>query len=137
MNPSAFAEVHKFARLLRVGGERFLLKYVDVALGCRPNHRAADVMWHRDDDEIKVFGLEHLMEVGITLLVTTVHSLQIVDEPLPETEHDFRVDVIVTPEEIITCESPQRPRGLIWEHLNPEKIAAIPILAARARDHHP
>lgn len=80
-----------------------------------------------------------LTEAGLirpeTVIVTTVHSLQIVDELLPETEHDFSVDVIVTPEEIITCESPRRPHGLIWEHLNPEKIAAIPILSARARDY--
>jgi 5-formyltetrahydrofolate cyclo-ligase len=42
-----------------------------------------------------------LVEAGVlrsdTVLVTTVHRLQVVDEPLPETVHDFRVDLIVTP----------------------------------------
>jgi 5-formyltetrahydrofolate cyclo-ligase len=42
-----------------------------------------------------------LVEAGVlrpsTVLVTTVHPLQVVDEPLPETVHDFRVDLIVTP----------------------------------------
>jgi 5-formyltetrahydrofolate cyclo-ligase len=67
-----------------------------------------------------------------TVIATTVHSLQVVDEPLPETEHDFSVDLIVTPDEVIPCGPARRPTGFIWEHLNPEKIAAIPVLAARA-----
>jgi 5-formyltetrahydrofolate cyclo-ligase len=79
-----------------------------------------------------------LQEAGLigpsTTIVTTVHSLQVVDEPLLETEHDFSVDLIITPEEIIQCGPPRRPRGLVWEHLSPEKIASIPVLAARAED---
>lgn len=67
-----------------------------------------------------------------TLIVTTVHPLQVVDHNLPETEHDFSVDLIVTPDQIIDCPPLRRPAGLIWEHLDPAKIAAIPILAARA-----
>ncbi|MFC7731118.1 hypothetical protein [Actinomadura keratinilytica] len=41
------------------------------------------------------------------------------------------MDLIVTPDEVITCGPPRRPRGVIWEHLSPEKIASIPLLAAR------
>jgi 5-formyltetrahydrofolate cyclo-ligase family len=41
-----------------------------------------------------------LVEAGVirpdTILATTVHALQVVDEPLPETSHDLRVDLIVT-----------------------------------------
>lgn len=78
-----------------------------------------------------------LHEAGLigpaTTIVTTVHTLQVVDEELPETEHDFSVDVIVTPDEVITCSPPRRPRGLVWEHLSKEKIAAIPVLTARAQ----
>jgi hypothetical protein len=62
--------------------------------------------------------------------VTTVHHLQVVDEALPETEHDFSVDLIVTPGEVIECGPPRRPGGLYWEHLTEDKIAAIPVLAA-------
>lgn len=76
-----------------------------------------------------------LQEAGLigpsTAIVTTVHSLQIVDDELPETKHDFSVDVIVTPYEVITCDTPRRPCGLIWTDLSPEKIGAIPVLAAR------
>jgi 5-formyltetrahydrofolate cyclo-ligase len=78
-----------------------------------------------------------LHEAGLigpdTTIVTTVHPLQVVDAELPETEHDFSVDVIVTPDDVIYCRPPRRPAGLIWDHLSPEKIAAIPTLAARAR----
>lgn len=77
-----------------------------------------------------------LQEAGLigpaTIIVTTVHALQVVDEYLPEAEHDFSVDLIVTPDEAIPCHPPRRPRGLIWENLSAEKIAAIPVLAARA-----
>jgi 5-formyltetrahydrofolate cyclo-ligase len=77
-----------------------------------------------------------LMEAGLispgTVVVTTVHPLQVLDEDLPTTDHDFGVDLIVTPDEIITCAAPHRPSGLVWEHLDPEKIASIPMLAARA-----
>ena len=64
------------------------------------------------------------------LFVSTVHPLQVVDETLPETEHDFRVDLIVTPDEVITCGPPRRPPGLMWEQLDAGKIAAIPALAS-------
>ncbi len=76
-----------------------------------------------------------LHEAGLigpdTTIVTTVHALQVVDEALPETEHDFSVDLIITPDEVISCGPARRPHGLVWEHLSPEKIAAIPILGAR------
>jgi 5-formyltetrahydrofolate cyclo-ligase len=76
-----------------------------------------------------------LQEAGLigprTTIVTTVHSLQVVDDELPETEHDFSVDVIVTPDNVITCGPPRRPHGLIWDDLSPEQVAAIPVLAAR------
>jgi 5-formyltetrahydrofolate cyclo-ligase len=79
-----------------------------------------------------------LQEAGLlrpeTLIVTTVHALQVVDGELPESAHDFRVDVIVTPEGIIRCPSHPRPRGIVWEHLDEEKIAAIPVLAAQRPD---
>ncbi len=76
-----------------------------------------------------------LQEAGLisekTVIVTTVHSLQVVDEELPETEHDFSVDLIVTPNEVIRCEPARRPVGLLWGELDPEKIEAIPVLAER------
>ncbi|ROO58918.1 5-formyltetrahydrofolate cyclo-ligase [Micromonospora sp. Llam0] len=66
-----------------------------------------------------------------TAIVTTVHALQIVDDDLPEAEHDFRVDFVVTPDEIISCPPAVRPPGLLWNNLSADKIASIPLLALR------
>jgi 5-formyltetrahydrofolate cyclo-ligase len=66
--------------------------------------------------------------------VTTVHQLQVIDEPLPHDEHDFTVDYIVTPQEIIHCGPPHRPVGVVWNALDRDKIAAIPVLAAMAKE---
>ncbi|WP_405104111.1 5-formyltetrahydrofolate cyclo-ligase [Micromonospora sp. NBC_01412] len=77
-----------------------------------------------------------LTEAGLvspsTILATTVHPLQIVNGPIPEAAHDFRVDLIVTPNEIVECPPAHRPAGLYWDSLDPAKVAAIPVLAARA-----
>jgi 5-formyltetrahydrofolate cyclo-ligase len=68
-----------------------------------------------------------------TLLATTIHPLQLLDEELPETEHDFRVDVIATPEEVVRTPGGHRPRGVLWDHLDAEKISSIPPLARLTR----
>ena len=77
-----------------------------------------------------------LVEAGVlrpnTVLATTVHPLQVVDEPLPEAIHDFRVDLIVTPDEAVWCTEPHRPPGILWKHLDQNKIASVPALAALA-----
>jgi 5-formyltetrahydrofolate cyclo-ligase len=64
-----------------------------------------------------------------TLIATTVHDLQVLDEPLPETPHDFRVDRIATPTRLLVCPSAPRPSGIRWEDLDAAKIASIPALA--------
>ncbi|MEU0453553.1 5-formyltetrahydrofolate cyclo-ligase [Streptomyces sp. NPDC006129] len=46
-----------------------------------------------------------LTEAGLvgadTLVVTTVHSLQVIDTPVPVTDHDVNVDLVITPEKVI------------------------------------
>ena len=73
-----------------------------------------------------------------TTVATTVHPLQVFDEDLPETEHDFRVDLIVTPDEVIRVRRSdrRRPRGIVWEHLDEAKIASIPVLTELAARRH-
>ena len=72
-----------------------------------------------------------------TVCVTTVHELQVVPAgAIPLTSHDVPVDLIVTPDRIIDCRRSRRrgPRtaaGICWDDLTEEKIAAIPLLAAR------
>jgi 5-formyltetrahydrofolate cyclo-ligase len=80
-----------------------------------------------------------LVEAGLigpdTVLATTVHPLQVLEEALPETDHDFRLDLIVAGEEVIGCRRTRRPQGILWDHLDAAKVAAIPALAARVRHH--
>jgi 5-formyltetrahydrofolate cyclo-ligase len=64
-----------------------------------------------------------------TPVVTTVHDLQVIDEELPILPHDIPVDFIVTPTEVIeTRTTLARPKGIYWEYLTEEKLAAIPYL---------
>jgi 5-formyltetrahydrofolate cyclo-ligase len=67
-----------------------------------------------------------------TVLATTVHPLQLVPRALPETAHDFRLDLIVAVNQVIRCRRGHRPPGILWDHLDQAKIASIPNLAALA-----
>jgi 5-formyltetrahydrofolate cyclo-ligase len=97
------------------------------------NRRGARVGKGAGYSDIEVALLQEAGRIGpITVIVTTVHPLQVVEDAIPETEHDFSVDLIITPDELIQCEPQRRPTGLYWNTLTPAKIAAIPVLAARA-----
>jgi 5-formyltetrahydrofolate cyclo-ligase len=83
------------------------------------------------DLELALLGQAGLVDARTTI-ATTVHPLQVLDRHLPETEHDFRVDLIVMPHEVIqtgTAARRHRPRGVLWDRLTDEQIDAIPVLA--------
>ncbi|HKG35656.1 MAG TPA: 5-formyltetrahydrofolate cyclo-ligase [Solirubrobacterales bacterium] len=64
-----------------------------------------------------------------TTIATTVHPIQIVRRHLMVTEHDLPVDLIATPRAVIEVERQYgRPRGILWDHLQPPQIREIPIL---------
>src|ERR671936_1237974 len=64
-----------------------------------------------------------------TVIATTVHPIQILTENLPTTKHDIPVDLIVTPRAAIEVERAfDRPKGLLWDHLQPPQIHEIPVL---------
>ena len=66
-----------------------------------------------------------------TVLCTTVHDLQVKPAgAVPAVEHDFRLDLIVTPTRVLAVErAGRRPKGRIrWNELTAEKIAEIPLL---------
>ena len=65
-----------------------------------------------------------------TRIATTVHPLQVLDGPIPVTEHDFSLDVIAMPDEVIRppAGGRKRPRGILPEHLTPEIRREVPIL---------
>jgi 5-formyltetrahydrofolate cyclo-ligase len=64
-----------------------------------------------------------------TTIATTVHPIQILREHLIITAHDLPVDLIATPRAAIEVERVySRPRGILWDHLQPPQIREIPIL---------
>jgi 5-formyltetrahydrofolate cyclo-ligase len=64
-----------------------------------------------------------------TTVATTVHPTQILREHLQMTTHDLPVDVVATPRAVIDLERQYpRPRGILWDHLQPPQIREIPIL---------
>jgi len=64
-----------------------------------------------------------------TTVATTVHPIQILREHLLTTEHDLPVDLVATPRAVIEVERQYpRPRGILWNHLQPPQIREIPIL---------
>jgi 5-formyltetrahydrofolate cyclo-ligase len=65
-----------------------------------------------------------------TPIVTTVHSLQLVDaNRLPMQPHDWPLNWIVTPEEEIATDTTfSRPQGLDWAQIRLEQLKQIPIL---------
>lgn len=64
-----------------------------------------------------------------TVIATTVHPVQILNEDLFTTAHDIPVDLIVTPRAAIEIErTKQRPGGVLWDHLQPPQIHEIPVL---------
>ena len=64
-----------------------------------------------------------------TFVATTVHPIQILREHLMVTDHDLPVDLIATPRAVIDVERMyDRPRGILWDHLQPPQIHEIPVL---------
>ena len=64
-----------------------------------------------------------------TPVVSTVHSMQVLDEELPYTRHDVFLDFVVTADEIVECDGNMpRPSGIYWDDLTPQKIRQIPLL---------
>jgi 5-formyltetrahydrofolate cyclo-ligase len=64
-----------------------------------------------------------------TTVATTVHPIQILREHLLALAHDLPIDLIATPRAVIEVERQYpRPRGILWDHLQPPQIREIPIL---------
>ena len=78
--------------------------------------------------------LAMLTEFGLveidTPIVTTVHSLQVVeDSRLPMQVHDWALNLIITAEEVIETNTIYpRPTGLNWDTIRAEQLEKIPIL---------
>lgn len=75
-------------------------------------------------------GIDHDLIDERTAVATTVHPSQLVEAgAIPLTDHDFPLDLIATPDELIeTRTTIARPPGIIEDHLDEDKRAAIPVL---------
>jgi 5-formyltetrahydrofolate cyclo-ligase len=84
-------------------------------------------------------GGYHDLEYGIlsaagkidehTTVATTVHPIQILRQHLMVTDHDLPCDLIATPRAVIEIDRQYpRPRGILWDHLQPPQIREIPVL---------
>ena len=61
-------------------------------------------------------------------IATNIHDLQLVDK-LPRDPYDLTLDIIATPTKLIRIQAMrERPRGIIWNLLDREKIKEIAIL---------
>lgn len=87
------------------------------------------------------FDLEWGMftDVGIvdesTPVAAVVHDVQVVEDKLYPSPTDILVDVIATPTRSIRIERrANRPRGIKWDLLDPEQIAATPPLIELRKD---
>lgn len=70
-----------------------------------------------------------------TPIVTTVHPVQILAQAIEMRPHDIPVDVVVTPEGLMTLRPTfPRPCGLYREALAPEQIAEVPVIERFLRE---
>jgi len=80
--------------------------------------------------------LRHLGKIReFTPVVTTLHSLQVVDDRIPMHTHDVPVDFAVTPDHVIAAPNLYpRPRGVLWNLLGDDRAKAIPTFLRGRRE---
>lgn len=68
-----------------------------------------------------------------TVVVSTVHPSQVLEDgTIPVTDHDVPLDAFVTPDEVVwTDTSLARPAGVLPDHLDDDRRAAIPAVRGR------
>jgi 5-formyltetrahydrofolate cyclo-ligase len=68
---------------------------------------------------------------GKTAIATTVHPIQVLDRALPVTDHDFSLDLIATPRDLVRVSrrKRKRPKGILPRDLTDEIRRDVPILA--------
>ncbi len=78
-------------------------------------------------------GVEAGLIDADTTVMTTVHPSQVLEDgTIPITDHDFPIDGLVTPDEVVwTHTSLVRPTGVLPDHLDDDRRAAIPVLHGR------
>ncbi len=63
-----------------------------------------------------------------TPVIAVVHDVQVVEENLEPSETDILVDAVATPTRYLNVQRGRRPKGIKWNLLQPEQLAATPPL---------
>ncbi|WP_435362036.1 5-formyltetrahydrofolate cyclo-ligase [Haloarchaeobius sp. DFWS5] len=63
-----------------------------------------------------------------TVVATTVHEKQVVDDAVSTGSHDVPLDIVATPDRLFRPPSRPKPTGIDWDLLDDERRAEIPIL---------
>lgn len=108
------------------------MKKIDlVVVGCvAVNKKGAKVGKGGGYSDLEyALGREYGIVSENTLIITTVHPIQIIEKDIPMEKHDIPLDYIITTDEIIKTEERYiKPKGIYWDILTEEKINSIPIL---------
>lgn len=64
-----------------------------------------------------------------TPVASTVHDLQVYEEPLPQDDHDVPVNLIATPTRLLRTQ-PERhqPQGILWHKITEKMMQEMPVL---------
>jgi len=64
-----------------------------------------------------------------TVLLTTVHAVQVLEDDIPMTSHDVPVDIVATPERVFRTRTAfARPEEIRWNELSADQLEAMPVL---------
>lgn len=64
-----------------------------------------------------------------TPIVTTIHDIQLIKDVFETAPYDLPMDYIVTPSRVLSIRRKrEKPKGIYWELISPERIDEIPIL---------
>ena len=80
------------------------------------------------DIEFGILSELELIERKIPV-ATTVHEIQILSTPIPQSIHDVSLNYLITPNRVVKIEKPpSRPSGIIADMLDQKKVEEIPLL---------
>jgi len=68
-----------------------------------------------------------LMDVNVPI-ATTVHDVQVLPPPLPQDPWDVPLTFAATPTTLLRFKPLPRPKGVLWDLLDPRKLEEIPLL---------
>ncbi|EZQ10613.1 5-formyltetrahydrofolate cyclo-ligase, partial [Candidatus Acidianus copahuensis] len=137
VNPREASSISGFTKL----GERvdiFSLDKIDVVIvGSVAVTRKGDRVGKGEGySELEYAMLRELEKVDdSTPVITTLHPIQIV-QSIPSMPYDVPVNILVTPEEVIRAPPREKPKGIMIEYLEKEKIEKTPFLKEFLMKYH-